>query len=150
LLAPFDVVAFYSGGGDSKAKIIRKNVEKLLQSQDALSFVPSEIFNMWPISIKTFSEMITDGGPADQFPSRLGNTGRELSFLTVPTFVAIGSDDFASYPTVSEVLVQLRQNTNLVVKEIIGASHNFGSQEPELATAIFEWLDSLGGKISKN
>jgi alpha/beta superfamily hydrolase len=140
LLAPFDVVAFYCGGDEKKAKQIRAKMSALDISNDESALVPKEIFKAWPISIGTFRELIADNGPADQFPSRKENAGARLDQLHIPALVAIGSEDFAAFPSVKNVLDQMSPTELLSVRQISGAPHNFAGKTDELANAIQSWL----------
>jgi hypothetical protein len=102
--------------------------------------IPNDIFDLWSISIKTFSELIVDGGPADQFPSRKGSVGSHFRNIKIPTFIAIGLKDFAAYPSASDVLSQIRSSSTLTVRGIANAQHNFLGGIDELSDAVGHWV----------
>jgi pimeloyl-ACP methyl ester carboxylesterase len=140
LLSPFDIVAFYCKGDDKTAAHVRERVAQLDRSKTPTDNIPKDIFDLWSISIKTFSELIVDGGPADQFPSRKGSVGLRLSRIEIPTFIAIGHEDFAAFPSASDVLGQIRSSRTLTVRGIASAQHNFLGGIDELSDAVAHWV----------
>lgn len=65
-------------------------------------------------------------------PTRLGNIGA-IANLHIPTLVAIGGEDFASYPDgagVAQMVEQQAPDVDLLFAE--GARHNFAGHEDAL------------------
>jgi pimeloyl-ACP methyl ester carboxylesterase len=139
LLAPFDAVAFYANGEPEQAADRLQRV-KLIAPQDGhRALVPEEMFEHWPISTLTFSQIGAPGTVADQFPSRHGLNGTSLERVGLPTFVAIGGADFAAYPNPGAAVKMADALPWVSAYEIPGAPHNFAGEVPALLAALRDW-----------
>lgn len=146
LLSPFDVVAFYCKGKPDAVDAIRARVAAEMQSFGPSTRVPKEVFDLWPLSVGTFLELVKPGGVADTFPSRATLHGSPLDSLGLPAFVAIGAEDFAAFPLPQRVVDEVRQLGGRLAVHLIGrAPHNFSGHADSLADLLRGWLcDHLG------
>lgn len=142
LLSPFDIVAFNGGIGAARDER-RAKAEEIRVKHGGDMPVGKDIFEYWPISADTYLEATNAGGRWDLFPTRDGQTGA-LSSTGVPTFVAIGSEDFASYPNgkaVAELVAKKAPEVKVALIE--GAPHNFAGYEIVLAEKVDAFLRTL-------
>jgi pimeloyl-ACP methyl ester carboxylesterase len=138
LVSPFDIVAFYSSNDENR---IRKAID-YREKYGAKVYVPEDVFSFWPISAGTFLEMTRTGNPSDLFASRNQLLNSPLHKISIPTFIAIGSEDFASYPGPTPVfhMVSGIQNKNIHAELFQGAPHTFTGHGDELANAVLAWM----------
>jgi hypothetical protein len=142
LLSPFDMVAFNGGVGD-ELRERRAMAQRLMARQGDEALVTTDIFDAWPLSVKTYLEATTAGGRWDLLPTREKSAGA-VGNVDLPTLVAIGGSDFASYPnpaTAAEIIGQ--QVPTAAVAFMDGAPHNFAGHEDLLAKAISNFLRVL-------
>jgi pimeloyl-ACP methyl ester carboxylesterase len=135
LLAPFDVVAFYSGGKLETLPEKRAATLRAISEQGEAALVPASVFDTWQLSARTFLQLTESGGVADQFPSRVG-LAKVGHGIRCPILVAIGSEDFAAYPDATSVIEMLQGGNSVVATLIDGAPHNMAGRVPELCSAI--------------
>ena len=140
LLSPFDIVAFYSHGQLDKIDERLNRVKELIKVKGPNANVPSDIFDMWPISNQTFYNVASPKNDSDQFPSRLRLEGAFLYNIEVPIFIGIGSEDFAAYPSPNEVIQMIKKKNNIFPTIINGAPHNFAGQTDLLVIQLKDWL----------
>lgn len=138
LLSPFDVVAFYGG-----ENIVRRrdHAKEFRDENGENAIMPDSIFDVWPISAKTFLELSEQGGPYDLFPTREHRIGT-LGSIKIPTKVVIGGEDIASYPSPTHVY-ELLDEKNIDTTFIEGAPHNFAGYEDVLYRDLEEFVASL-------
>lgn len=141
LLSPFDIVAFYTNSKLNDLGKIRSEVTKIKNSSDGATLVPKDIFSYWDISVDTFLELTSPEGPADRFPSR--STQKLLNgdwLTTLPTYLAIGGNDFACYPSPEGVYESLPKSNLLTIDLIANAPHGFDGYIDLLVKHISDWL----------
>jgi len=143
LLSPFDIVAFYCKGKPEDVDAIRAQVESAMQSGGPASRVSSILFDLWPISAGTFLDLVRPSGPADTFPSRSSLRNSPLASIKLPTLVAIGTEDFAAFPSPSQVVAELKELGNSIESHLVAqAPHNFAGQTHALSELVGGWLRS--------
>lgn len=141
LLSPFDLVAFNGGiGKELASKREAAVLQRAMLGGSAL--ISTDIFDRWPLSIDTYLKATESGGDWDLFPTRNSDSGR-LADLGLPTLVALGSNDFASYPNpkVAASLASDLSNTKVLFVE--GAPHNFAGAEDALVAGVQDFLSML-------
>lgn len=139
LLSPFDNIAFYSSGSEERRRDNLGKVRDIAAKDPALP-IPKEVWDMWPLSARTYLELNEDGGKADVFPFRKGTLrGSALDQVSVPVFAAIGGADFASLPSPQGNVEQLSRLRQVHAALIENAPHNFAQHEPELLREILAW-----------
>jgi pimeloyl-ACP methyl ester carboxylesterase len=143
LLSPFDVVAFYSCGNLDRNEERLQRIRDLIEIHGAGAPVPKDVFDMWSISLATFLELASSGTVSDQFPSRLGLEGTALDKIELPKFVAIGSEDFAAYPSPSQVHQMTNRLHSVHSVLVEGAPHNFEGKVDSLVSALKVWAEPI-------
>lgn len=138
LLSPFDLVGFYGGRNPERR---RAHAKEFRDQFGERAILPNTIFNQWPISAGTFLELSEPGSEYDLFPSRLGQVDT-LSKIEVPTLVVLGSQDFASDPTATDVSSAV-EITSATCKLIEGAPHNFAGFESSLSKHVLDFIENL-------
>ncbi len=139
MLAPFDVVAFYSRATEGNIEKLHQELERA--SDDDHGLVPTRLFDSWLISTRAMRNLTTPGGRWDQFPTRNGDPGAALSRTTVPIITLIGGDDFAATPSPPDAVSILTGPQSRSIGSVVpGAPHNFAGRETELVSAIDDWL----------
>jgi len=139
LLSPFDLPAFYAQSGDQgqiDSQIAA--VEAFAEDQGREATVPTEIFDIWPVSAGTMIAALQSGGPLDVFQSRTG-TLSHIRELQLPALVLLGGADFAATPNARDVAEQVSK-AGVEVRLIEDAPHNFGGYEDQVNGAISEFL----------
>ena len=142
LFAPFDLVAFYSGGDTSKVDAHLAMAKKLRASHGDSVLVPEEIFDMWQISVMTYLELATPGSASDLFPSRNFLEGSPIHSLRVQTFIAVGSEDFAAFPSAEEVIRMTTGADQVQGILLEGAPHNFAGHVDRLVAYLDGWMET--------
>jgi pimeloyl-ACP methyl ester carboxylesterase len=143
LLSPFDNIPFYSGGDNKKRQEQVQRVTDLAQN-DQNAMVPKDIWEMWPLSAQTYLDLVKENGSVDVFPFRRGTLdGSVLSRISMRSFVAVGGNDFAAYPSPEKEMELLSKLPRVDAKLIMGAPHNFAGREPNLLREIISWLKQL-------
>ncbi|WP_433314989.1 alpha/beta hydrolase [Micromonospora chersina] len=138
LLAPFDTVAFNSRGTDGDVSALHRRLDELIT--EGVDLVPSDLFEYWPISVKTLRALTTVGGPWDQFPTRLGQAGAALTDVALPTLIAVGGNDFASTPDPASAVPALAVSPKATGVVVPNAPHNFAGEEQRLCELVAGWL----------
>ncbi len=138
LLSPFDLVAFYGGPNVERR---RSHAKEFRDENGEQALVPKSIFDMWPISVKSYLELSEPEGDYDIFPTRLGEFG-ELDDTEIPRLVVLGEDDQASYPGAENVLDILEISTSSC-ELISSAPHNFAGCEDTLTKVVSNFIESL-------
>lgn len=149
LLSPLDLVAFYGGANAEDIEKLVAEVDGLIGEAGADALAPPEVFEMWPMSLGTLRAMATPGSNADVFDTRSGLANSPLTQMTVPAFVAIGAEDFASYPSAGEVIEQVRNLQNVQAVLVQGAPHNFAERVDALAHEVEKWMHSWRGLLDE-
>jgi len=143
LLSPFDVVAFY-GSGDMSVREKRLQQVRAIAASNMEALVPKDLFNIWLISAGAYLDLADSNTRADIFPFRTGSLKNSiLSRLKIPTFAAIGGDDFAAYPSPKAELEQLSELQHVRAALVKGAPHNFADRESALLKELSPWLPSV-------
>ncbi|MEU1496942.1 alpha/beta hydrolase [Streptomyces sp. NPDC005732] len=140
LISPFDAVAFYGGKTTEEIDTNRRAIEEHAAKFGENSFIPEDVFDLWPLNSAMYLAATQAGGDWDIFPSRDGMHANALQQITCPTFVALGSEDFASFPAPQIVAESLTKQQTLLVE---GAPHNFAGKESELSAKVSAFLDDL-------
>ncbi|MFD3723380.1 alpha/beta fold hydrolase [Streptomyces sp. NPDC058674] len=140
LFSPFDPVAFYGGKTAEEIDANRRAIEAHAAKFGENSFIPEDVFGLWPLNSAMYLAATLTGGEWDVFPSRAGTHLNALQAITCPTLVALGSDDFASFPAPQIVVESLTKQHAFVIE---GAPHNFAGKEPELGVKVSAFLDDL-------
>jgi pimeloyl-ACP methyl ester carboxylesterase len=138
LLSPFDVAAFYGGKDDGVIEASRERVNRKIDA-NRNDLVDKDVFDIWPISSRTFLRATEIGGPWDIFPTRNGSTG-VLRSVNCPVLSILGSEDFAATPSI-EAVARTLENDGLASIVVDGAPHNFAGFEGEVNSAIAKFLD---------
>lgn len=138
LLSPFDLVAFYGGPNVERR---RSHAKEFRDENGPEALVPPSIFDVWPISVKTFLEFSEPEGDFDIFPTRLGQLG-ELDGTKIPRLVVIGEQDNACYPGAENVMAVLETSTSNS-EMITNAPHNFAGREIQLGETISKFVANL-------
>lgn len=142
LLSPFDIVAFYARGHVDEVDSRLARLDALIASAGRDAIAPSEWFDMWLITYGTLRALSTPGSPADQFDSRTQLPISPVRRLHVPTFIGIGGEDFAQYPTPKDV-ARMTAGLPMVTSALIeGAPHNFAGSVDRLVREVDAWLGS--------
>jgi pimeloyl-ACP methyl ester carboxylesterase len=139
LLSPFDLIAFYSKN-DISTRSRRLEFARAVAVQNPDTILPLTFWDYWPISAGTFINLVGHGTVADLFPFRNHSSGSIVKRIQMPIFVAIGSDDFAAYPTPTECISQLEPVPAVTAELIEDAPHNFAGYEKDLLRKIATWL----------
>lgn len=140
LLSPFDIIAFYCSN-DLSNRTNRLNRAREIAQNDPDAILPGDTWDAWLLSAGTYLDLVDFNTRADIFPFRVGSlVGTALSVVSVPTFAAIGSNDFAAYPSGADEFELLQQLPNVNAKLIDGAPHNFANHETDLLKHLAEWL----------
>lgn len=138
LLSAFDCVGFYEREADL-------DLASSL-GLDRMSLVPDEVFSYWLLRWSALQRLTAVDGEWDLFRSRrpAGSDLLARGPLSVPTFFAIGSEDFAAVPSVDTVLEAVRNSGAFQSIEVVhGAPHGFDSREDHLAALLASWLNYL-------
>lgn len=140
LLAPFDLVGFYGGQNIDRR---REHAKEFRDQNGEEALVPSTIFDIWPISVKTFLELSEPDSEFDLFPTRKNEIG-SFRNLEIPTLVAIGENDIASYPLPEKAIELLNDGNNKIETRLLeNAPHNFVGEESNLYSLIDEFVKNL-------
>ena len=141
LLSPFDLVAFYGGPNVDRR---RAHAKEFRDENGPEALVPESIFNVWPISVKTYLEFSEPEGDFDIFPTRLGQLG-ELDKTDIPRLVIIGEQDNACYPGAENVMAVLESSSASSVL-VAGAPHNFAGYEVQVEKQIEKFVANINLK----
>jgi pimeloyl-ACP methyl ester carboxylesterase len=137
------MVAFNGGGVGEELHVRRGKAEELRAASGGNALVTSDIFDVWPLSVDTYLEATHESGRWDLFPTREKSIGA-LNSIDVPSFVAIGGSDFASYPdpqTAASLVKWQSPKTHLALIE--EAPHNFAGYEGSLERELNNFLETL-------
>lgn len=137
LLSPFDVVGFYAR--EASVANARQIVKDLSGETGTNTLIPAEVFRDWQLSTGTYLELTEPNGVWDLFPTR-HPFAIDLLDLPIPTFAALGSEDFASIPDAPIVFDMLDPTETLSGTFIAGATHNFEGHEEILCEHLDAWL----------
>lgn len=143
LLSPFDIVSFYLGDQNNNGSEKLEKLTRMIAEGKENDNVPSDIFALWPISVKTYFEAVKEQGYLDVFNSRNGVFDAQLfSEFKNKMLVVLGSKDYASTPETEKMKQQIDANfldntTTVLIKD---APHNFAGCIDKLVNEVKMWL----------
>ncbi|GIE78087.1 hypothetical protein Aph02nite_40370 [Actinoplanes philippinensis] len=140
LLAPFDVVQFYSGPVGGVA-----GLNELIHDLADDDNVPRSVFDMWPITVGTIRSATTQSGAWDQFPTRDDSAGSFVAENSLPMLVLVGGDDFAASPSPEAVINSFSASPAVTARVVPGAPHNFAGAEDAVVRHLKNWLETAVG-----
>jgi pimeloyl-ACP methyl ester carboxylesterase len=139
LMSPFDIRSFNARSTD-EVVIQQKFAQASVEPPDQL--VDPTLFDVWPISNRTYADCLALDGHLALFPSGLDSVGA-LDELGVPALVYIGGEDFAQSPDPTTAAAVLGRARGVRTEFVPGAPHNFAGHESELVSRLEVFLDEL-------
>lgn len=150
LFAPFDIRAFNAQSVNADEMLRKYDLASAAVSAGrADELVPSDLFDVWPISYGAWKSCLDPRGPLNLFPSSAGDVG-EIPHLGIPTLVCIGGADVAASPSPVAVVDLIREKAPSVPAHLMGqAPHNLAGQEAEVEAILRSFLASVDLRSSR-